>query len=95
MTEADMEKKNTYEGYEELRNASPEELLEAVCGFYDKQSATGNFVSGLKIGFKIAGPDGWKEVAPIWLAEYRALHKQPFAHSGTVAHIVYHEGDET
>lgn len=57
---------------EDMMTSSPEELLEAACRYYDKLPGTWGIVMGMRIGFKIANPDeGWKEVAPAWLAELR------------------------
>ena len=58
--------------YEELRKASPEELLEAVELFYAiNGEASGGFYRGLALGFKIASSNGWEQVAPAWLRELR------------------------
>ena len=52
--------------YDKLRQATPEELLEAAVTFYREFNPEGE--RWLRLGFKLAGSDGWEEVAPAWLS---------------------------
>ena len=51
--------------YAELKQASPEELLAAAIQFYKVFSPVAE--SYIRMGFALAGPDGWRQVAPAWL----------------------------
>ena len=59
----------TYDG---VRNATPEELLEAVIWGYTQED---DYCPAywceklLRIGFAVAQTDGWEQVAPYWLRE--------------------------
>ncbi len=58
--------------YKELKEASPEELLEAVLYHYGMNAIiTHNRAGLLKLGFALARENGWRHVAPAWLGEYR------------------------
>ena len=66
--------------YDDLKQASPEELLEATIEHYKVKRYEGarwgrfernGFLNGLRLGFKIAQANGWQEVAPAWLREYQ------------------------
>ena len=65
------------DAYEDLRNATPEELLEAEIWFL-RQAARSTIeikeaMAFLRTGFALAQPDGWVHVAPCWLRESRKL----------------------
>jgi hypothetical protein len=47
------------------QNTNPETLLEAAIRFYEKQNPAAR--EFMELGFKIAQPDGWKQVAPAWV----------------------------
>ena len=56
--------------YDGIRGATPEELLEAVVWFYmrgDNPAYTCERM--LRIGFAVAQPGGWEQVAPDWLGQ--------------------------
>ena len=55
----------TDDPYAELRQATPEELLEAAIKFYSDLNPITEIY--LKMGFALARPDGWMHVAPAWL----------------------------
>lgn len=57
--------------YEKLREATPKELLAAA--LYGYSHASDDFLRGVELGVKLAGPDGWQQVASAWL---RAVEKQ-------------------
>lgn len=64
--------------YEDLRNATPEELLDATIWFYRQESTISmaeaeEIVSLLRIGWELACPGGWAHVAPMWLRESRKI----------------------
>jgi hypothetical protein len=65
------------DAYEDLRNATPEELLEAVIWFYRQSSLPPEDVkiaiSFMRSGFQLAQPGGWERVAPMWLRESRKI----------------------
>lgn len=54
--------------YEELKQASHKELLEAAIDHYS-QFYNKDCIDFLKLGFKIAQKEGWQEIAPAWLRE--------------------------
>lgn len=60
---------------EDLQKASPEELIEAICFHLDHQTyeAVEHLKEGIRLGFAIAQKDGWKQIAPVWLEEYRTI----------------------
>ena len=58
--------------YEKLRQSTPEDRLRATVQFYKVNSA---FVAGIKLGFALAQPDGWRHVAPAWLRGVREGEK--------------------
>ena len=61
-----------YPEYEGIRNATPEELLEAVVWAYTQED---DYFPAywcekmLRIGFAVARPGGWEQVAPYWLRQ--------------------------
>lgn len=63
------------DAYEDLRNATPEELLEAVIWFTSQGIndpwQLERTLSSLRRGFALAQPGGWEHVAPMWLRESR------------------------
>ena len=67
----------TADAYDDLRNATPEELLEAAAWYYRQAirppEAADDAVSFLHIGFILARHGGWERVAPLWLRESRKL----------------------
>ena len=63
---------------DDLRNAAPEELLEAVIWFVRQSDSAPcdlerALVASLRQGFQLARPGGWQHVAPMWLRESRKL----------------------
>ena len=56
----------TFDSYAELKQASPEELLEATCLYYSEEPNP-EYVKGMRAGFALARPGGWQYVAPAWL----------------------------
>ena len=63
--------------YKELKEATPEELLEALL-FWSRihvnRSPPGKFDEDtLRMGFALAQKDGWEHVAPKWLRDYRNM----------------------
>lgn len=65
------------DAYEDLRNATPEELLEAVIWFTSQGVndlwQLKRTLSSLRRGFALAQPDGWQHVALHWLRESRKI----------------------
>lgn len=64
--------------YENLRNATPEELLEAVSWFWRQSTSVSlaeaeEMIVLLRQGFRLAQPGGWTHVAPHWLRESQKL----------------------
>ena len=65
--------------YEDLRNATPEELLEAMEWFLrqgnqdnlEAQWKLKRTLTSLRLGFQLTQPGGWAHVAPYWLRESR------------------------
>jgi len=62
--------------YDDFKQASSQELLEATIEHYREtiqwnRYERNGFLNGLRLGFKIAQEDGWRHVAPAWLREYR------------------------
>lgn len=61
------------DAYGDLRNATPEQLLDAVIWFYQQSNLPPEevkiAVSFLRSGFALAQPGGWERVAPGWLRE--------------------------
>lgn len=66
-------KELTMTGNEDRRNATPEELLEAVVWYFrqdndDAQAKKAEeVIQILRAGFQLAQPGGWVHVAPHWL----------------------------
>lgn len=65
------------DAYDALRNATPEELLEALIWYYretfESPAASERMILFLRLGFTLAQPGGWEHVAPMWLRESRKL----------------------
>ena len=66
------------EAYEDPRNATPEELLEAMIWFYRQDGTISaaeaeDTIALLRLGFTLARPGGWERVAPLWLRESRKI----------------------
>lgn len=63
--------------HEDLRNATPEQLLEATVWFYretvESPAAGDRMILFLRLGFQLARPGGWERVAPMWLRESRKI----------------------
>ena len=64
------------DAYEDLRKATPEELLEAMIWFYQQDTTISaveaeDTIALLRIGWELARPGGWQRVAPHWLRESR------------------------
>ena len=59
----------------DLQKADSKELIEAICFHYDHVNceAMEHLKEGIRLGFAIAQKDGWKQIAPVWLEEYRAM----------------------
>jgi len=61
------------DAYEDLRNATPEERLEAVIWFLRQTVRPAadieEAIAFLRTGFDLARPGGWERVAPMWLRE--------------------------
>ena len=49
----------------ELKEATPEQLLEAACNFYKRYNPDAERY--IRLGFKLSQKNGWKEVALAWL----------------------------
>lgn len=65
------------DAYGDLRNATPEQLLEAATWFL-RQSTSPPVevevaISYLREGFDLARPGGWERIAPMWLRESRRI----------------------
>lgn len=58
--------------YSSLREASPEELLEAAIWFYKDKDMS--YEALLRLGFALAQEGGWWYIAPDWLYQIRS-HK--------------------
>lgn len=56
--------------YKELETADPKELLEAVILFWKEDNP--DCERWLRLGFAIAQPEGWMQIAPAWLRDYVA-----------------------
>lgn len=54
--------------YDNLKQATPMELLEAACWFYADDP---EMVRWIKFGFSLSRTDGWKQVAPHWLEQVK------------------------
>jgi len=52
-----------------LEDVSPDELLRAAKLFYGDTAP--NAAAMIDLGYRLAGPGGWKCVAPAWLTELR------------------------
>jgi hypothetical protein len=63
------------DAYEDLRGATPEELLAAAVWSIRQSAGTkaavDQLVSYLRAGFQLAQPGGWERIAPWWLRESR------------------------
>lgn len=57
--------------YAELKAATTEDLILATAWWYEKELDQSRFTDGLRMALKIMQPDGWWQVAPAWLREYR------------------------
>ena len=68
--------------YDQLRNATPEQLLAAVKWFYlDNETDSSLYdlkKAMIEIGFAVGQPGGWKQVAPLWLEQ--VLREDPFGY---------------
>ena len=65
-------KKPGHDAYEDLRSATPEQLLEAEEWFVRQGTdRAGDAIYFLRLGFQLARPGGWERVAPMWLRESR------------------------
>lgn len=64
----------TESDYTELKAAKPEELRDAVIARYQSIAhldMSAGIDHWIRLGFAIAGPDGWQHCAPAWLREWR------------------------
>ena len=65
------------DAYEDLRNATPEQLLEAVAWWYRQSINAPDMIkfalSCTRHGFQLAQPGGWERVAPMWLRESKKI----------------------
>ena len=62
---------NTGDVYDELKTATTEELLLAMAWCYEEQAGRLEYAAGLRMAVKVLQPEGWKQLAPAWLKEYR------------------------
>ena len=60
--------------YKELETATSEELLEAVVWFWQRDNP--DCERWLRLGFAIAQPGGWRQIAPVWLQAYVAIKER-------------------
>ena len=65
------------DAYDDLRQATKKELLEAEEWFLRQAARPAveieEAIAFLRTGFQLAQPDGWQHVAPWWLRESRKL----------------------
>ena len=65
------------DAYEDLRNATPEQLLEAMIWSIRQSVAVpelaDQMVSFLRVGWRLARPGGWMNITPMWLRESKRL----------------------
>lgn len=65
------------DAYEDLRNATPKQLLEAAIWFYretvEAPAAGERMILFLRLGWELAQPGGWMHIAPIWLRESQKI----------------------
>jgi len=70
------------EAYYEIRHASNDELLEAAIHFWqsdtDEGYAAHELEKWMRIGYALAQEDGWRQVAPAWLTDWRKHIEIPF-----------------
>jgi len=55
--------------HKKLQQATPDELLKAMVQHYERSDDQYDFIAGLKVGFALTQPDGWRHVAPSWLRD--------------------------
>ncbi len=61
---------------EDLKNASPEDLLGAYLMHLGKHtSVSEEFKLGVVAGFMLGQANGWKHIAPQWIVDYRDKQK--------------------
>jgi hypothetical protein len=58
--------------YDDLKGATPEELLESVKYAWRNSKLPQEFFDGMDMGFKL-GKGDWRQVAPAWLREWRKV----------------------
>lgn len=63
--------------YDDLKKASIEELIRAAeLGYGAYSEVSLGFIEGLQLAQKIAGRDGWKQIAPQWLHESKEASRE-------------------
>lgn len=75
-------KEKEYENYAEIKIASPEELLDCGVNHYKKYDS--HVEKYMRIGFNIGRFNGWKEIAPAWLKEFRKKRERLQYHYNNV-----------
>ena len=74
----DMVEKLAPDPNKDLKQTAPEELLEAMVYFWKwgrdgrKRTEYNEYILGLKMGFALSQPGGWKNLTPNELADYRS-----------------------
>lgn len=73
------------DAYEDLRNATPEQLLSAAIWYYretvESPAAGERMIAFLRLGFQLAQPGGWERVAPMWLRESQKAEYTEFVNA--------------
>ena len=57
--------------YEELKSASIEDRIGAAEKYFREHTENVEFANGLAFAKKLVQADGWCELAPIWMREYK------------------------
>lgn len=60
-----------------LKQFTPKQWLEAMINLYQDNNIGIMPVEMLRIGFNLAGPDGWKTIAPFWMKEFETESIKP------------------
>ena len=64
--------------FKELQNATAEDLLGAAILAHEEDV---RFAQGIEYALRIIAPEGWQEIAPVWLRKYYLnKHKQSDTH---------------
>ena len=59
---------------DELKSATPEDLLEAAIMFYANSNPESE--RWLRLGFALAQPCGWENIAPAWLRDLKSTQDE-------------------